>query len=148
MLFGSKVKIINKSHHPLPEYKTPGTVGMDLRAYLEESIKLDSLERKLIPTGLYIELPQGFEAQIRPRSGMSIKHGLSLINAIGTIDSDYRGELMIPLVNLSKDSYVIEDGERIAQLVISEVVQAILVEVDEITDTSRGDGGFGSTGSL
>lgn len=143
-----KVKIINKSHHPLPEYKTPGSVGMDLRAYLEESIKLDSLERKLIPTGLYIELPQGFEAQIRPRSGMSIKHGLSLINAIGTIDSDYRGELMIPLVNLSKDSYVIEDGERIAQLVISEVVQAILVEVDEITDTSRGDGGFGSTGSL
>ncbi len=143
-----KVRVINKSHHPLPEYKTPGSAGMDLRAFLEEPIKLDSLERRLIPTGLFIELPQGYEAQIRPRSGMSIKHGLSLINAIGTIDSDYRGELMIPLVNLSKESYIVEDGERIAQLVFSAVIQANLEEVEVIGETSRGSGGFGSTGSL
>lgn len=143
-----KLKIINKSHHPLPEYKTPGSAGMDLRAYLDQPIVLGSLERRLIPTGLFIELPQDFEAQIRPRSGMSIKHGLSLINAIGTIDSDYRGELMIPLVNLSKDSYELVDGERIAQLVISPVVQAELVEVEQLDETHRADGGFGSTGKL
>ncbi|NLY72286.1 MAG: dUTP diphosphatase [Tissierellia bacterium] len=143
-----KLKIINKSHHPLPEYKTPGSAGMDLRAYLEEPVVLGSLERRLIPTGLFIELPKDYEAQIRPRSGMSIKHGLSLINAIGTIDSDYRGELMIPLVNLSKDSYELVDGERIAQLVISPVVQAELVEVDQLDETHRADGGFGSTGKL
>ena len=143
-----KLKIINKSHHPLPEYKTPGSAGMDLRAYLEEPVVLGSLERRLIPTGLFIELPKDYEAQIRPRSGMSIKHGLSLINAIGTIDSDYRGELMIPLVNLSKDSYELVDGERIAQLVISPVVQAELVEVYQLDETHRADGGFGSTGKL
>lgn len=143
-----KIRIINKSKHPLPEYKTPGSAGMDLRAFLDEPVILDSLERKLIPTGLFIELPQGYEAQIRPRSGMSIKHGLSLINALGTIDSDYRGELMIPLVNLSKDTYVLEDGERIAQLVISSVVQVQLEEVDQLDETQRGEGGFGSTGRL
>lgn len=141
-----KVKIVNHSNHSLPEYKTPGSVGMDLRAHLEEPITLGSLERKLIPTGLYIELPMGYEAQIRPRSGLSIKHGLSLINAIGTIDSDYRGELRIPMVNLSKDSYTIEDGERIAQLVLAKVELAQWVEVEELEDTLRGEGGFGSTG--
>lgn len=141
-----KIKIVNTSHHPLPEYKTPGSVGMDLCAFLKEPITLGSLERQLIPTGLYIELPMGYEAQIRPRSGMSIKHGLSLINAIGTIDSDYRGELRIPMVNLSKESYTIEDGERIAQLVLAKVELAQWVEVDELEDSLRGEGGFGSTG--
>lgn len=141
-----KIKIVNTSHHPLPEYKTPGSVGMDLYAYLKEPITLGSLERKLIPTGLFIELPMGYEAQIRPRSGMSIKHGLSLINAIGTIDSDYRGELQIPMVNLSKESYTIEDGERIAQLVLAKVEIGQWIEVDCLEDSLRGEGGFGSTG--
>ena len=141
-----KIKIVNTSHHPLPEYKTPGSAGMDLCACLEKSITLGSLERQLIPTGLYIELPMGYEAQIRPRSGMSIQHGLSLINAIGTIDSDYRGELRIPMVNLSKESYTIKDGERIAQLVLAKVELAEWVEVDELEDSLRGEGGFGSTG--
>lgn len=141
-----KVKIINKSHHPLPEYKTLGSVGMDLYAYLKEPIHLGSLERRLIPTGLFIELPQGYEAQIRPRSGISIKHGLSLINAIGTIDSDYRGELLIPIVNLSKEDYTLHDGERVAQLVIAKTERAVWEEVDELEESSRGEGGFGSTG--
>ena len=141
-----KIKIVNTSHHPLPEYKTPGSAGMDLCACLEKSITLGSLERQLIPTGLYIELPMGYEAQIRPRSGMSVQHGLSLINAIGTIDSDYRGELRIPMVNLSKESYTIKDGERIAQLVLAKVELAEWVEVDELEDSLRGEGGFGSTG--
>lgn len=121
---------------------------MDLRAYLKEPIQLGSLERTLVPTGLYIELPQGYEAQIRPRSGISIKHGLSLINAIGTIDSDYRGELMIALVNLSHESYTLHDGERIAQLVLAKTEHAQWEEVDELGDSLRGEGGFGSTGKV
>ncbi len=143
-----KVKIINKSHHPLPEYKTPGSVGMDLRAFLKEPIDLGSLERRLISTGLFIELPQGYEAQIRPRSGMSIKHGISLINAVGTIDSDYRGELLIAIVNLSTENYTLHDGERIAQLVIAKTQRADWEEVQELEESLRGEGGFGSTGKL
>lgn len=143
-----KIKIINTSHHPLPEYKTPGSVGMDLRAFLKEPIHLGSLERRLVSTGLFIELPQGYEAQIRPRSGMSIKHGISLINAVGTIDSDYRGELLIAVVNLSKDNYTLHDGERIAQLVIAKTQRALWEEVEELEESLRGEGGFGSTGKL
>ena len=140
------VKIINKSSNALPEYKTQGSAGMDIRANISEVIQLSSLERILVPTGLSIELPQGYEAQIRPRSGLAIKKGLSLVNTPGTIDSDYRGEIGIILINLSKETQTIEPGERIAQMVIAKYEQANLVEVEELSDTERGAGGFGSTG--
>ncbi len=140
-----KVKIINNSGLALPEYKTEGSSGMDLYC-AEESVTLDSLERTLVSTGIFLEIPLGYEAQVRPRSGLSIKHGISLINAIGTIDSDYRGELKIPVVNLSKEPYTIKRGERIAQIVFMKVEIADWVEVEEIGDTKRGEGGFGSTG--
>ena len=130
----------------LPEYKTDGAAGMDLYAAINEPITLKSLERKLIPTGLKIELEHGYEAQIRPRSGLSIKHGITLINCVGTIDEDYRGEVCIPVVNISNEDYTIEPDERIAQMVISKVEQAELKIVTELTATSRGAGGFGSTG--
>lgn len=130
----------------LPTYQTQGAAGMDLCAFLNEPITLDSLERKLIPTGFKMELPEGFEAQIRPRSGMAIKHGITLINCVGTIDEDYRGEVCVPIVNLSKEPFTINNGDRIAQMVISPVTKAVLYEVKEITDTQRGEGGFGSTG--
>lgn len=130
----------------LPEYKTEGAVGMDLCAAISEPITLKPLERKLVPTGLKIELEHGYEAQVRPRSGLSIKHGITLINCIGTIDEDYRGEICVPIVNLSNETYTIQPDERIAQMVIAKVEQAeIKVEV-ELTETARGEGGFGSTG--
>lgn len=140
------IKIINRSKHPLPEYKTELSAGMDLTANLEEPIVLQSLERKLIPTGLFLELPAGFEAQVRPRSGLAFKHGISVLNSPGTIDADYRGEIGVILVNLSKDEFIVQDGERIAQLVIAKHEVANWEEVEELDDTSRGAGGFGSTG--
>lgn len=141
-----KVKIVNKSKHPLPEYKTKASAGMDLRANLEEAVILSPLERKLIPTGLYIELPEGYEAQIRPRSGLALNEGLGILNSPGTIDADYRGELGIIVVNLSNAVIRIEDGERICQMVINQVEQAEWLEVEQLNETSRGDGGFGHTG--
>lgn len=141
-----KVKIINKSHHPLPEYATPFSAGVDLRANIGKPIMLAPLERTLVPTGLYIELPQGYEAQIRPRSGLALKHGLAVLNSPGTIDADYRGEIRVILVNLSNENFVINDGERICQMVIAEHAQVKWEEVDSINDTERGAGGFGHTG--
>jgi len=132
----------------VPEYKTEGAAGMDLCAAIAEPIVLKPLERKLIPTGLKIELEHGYEAQIRPRSGLSIKHGISLINCVGTVDEDYRGEVCIPLVNLSSQSYVIQPGERVAQMIIAKYEQAKIEVVTELSDTARGEGGFGSTGSV
>lgn len=130
----------------LPEYKTSGAAGMDLCAAISEPITLKPLERKLIPTGLKIELEHGYEAQIRPRSGLSIKHGISLVNCIGTIDEDYRGEVLIPVINLSNEEYVIQPDERIAQMVIAKYEQAQIEVVEVLSETARGEGGFGSTG--
>lgn len=141
-----KVNIINKSKHPLPEYKTKSSAGMDIRAYLSETVVLQPLERKLIPTGLFIELPEGYEAQMRPRSGLALNEGLGLLNSPGTIDADYRGEIGIIVVNLSNNAVSIKDGDRIAQMVINKVEQAEWVEVEELTGTERGAGGFGHTG--
>ena len=132
----------------LPEYKTEGAAGMDLCAAIDEPIELKPLERKLIPTGLKIELEHGYEAQIRPRSGLSIKHGITLINCVGTIDEDYRGEVCVGIVNISNDTYTIQPDERIAQMVITKYEQAKLEVVTELTDTERGEGGFGSTGKV
>lgn len=140
------VNIINQSHHALPKYQTAGSAGMDLCAFLTETITLQPLERTLVPTGLFIELPQGFEAQIRPRSGMSIKKGITVINAPGTIDSDYRGEIKIPIVNLSSVAQTIEDGERVAQMVIAKHETISWTEVNLLGETERGAGGFGHTG--
>jgi dUTP pyrophosphatase len=142
------IEIINKSKHPLPEYQTSGSAGLDLRAELTAPVSLEPLERKLIPTGLFIALPEGYEAQIRPRSGLSFKRGLTLVNAVGTIDSDYRGELMIPLINLSKEVQTIEDGERIAQMIIAQYQQVHLIQVDILNETERGAGGFGHSGTV
>lgn len=141
-----KVKIVNHSRHPLPEYKTKASAGMDIRANLNEIITLKPLERKLIPTGLFIELPEGYEAQIRPRSGLALNEGLGLLNSPGTLDADYRGELGVIVVNLSNAVITIEDGERICQMIINKVEQAEWVEVDELSDSERGKGGFGHTG--
>jgi len=141
-----KVKIVNKSHHPLPHYATASSSGMDLRAFLTEPVELRPLERKLIPTGLYIALPEGYEAQIRPRSGLAIKHGISVLNTPGTIDADYRGEIGVILVNLSSETYIINDGERICQMVIASCTQAEWQPEDLLDDTERGAGGFGHTG--
>ena len=132
----------------LPEYKTEGAAGMDLCAAIDEPIELKPLERKLIPTGLKIELEHGYEAQIRPRSGLSIKHGITLINCVGTIDEDYRGEVCVPIVNISNDTYTIQPDERVAQMIIAKYEQAKLEVVTELTDTERGEGGFGSTGKV
>lgn len=140
------VKIINKSHHPLPQYATPLSAGMDLRANLEEPVTLAPLERKLIPTGLYMALPAGYEAQVRPRSGLAIKKGITVLNSPGTVDADYRGEVCVILVNLSNEPFVVEDGERIAQMVIAKHEQPELVEVDTLDETERGAGGFGHSG--
>lgn len=140
------VKIINKSHHPLPQYATPQSAGMDLRANLEEPVTLAPLERKLIPTGLYMALPAGYEAQVRPRSGLAIKKGITVLNSPGTVDADYRGEVCVILVNLSNEPFVVEDGERIAQMVIAKHEQPELVEVDTLDETERGAGGFGHSG--
>lgn len=130
----------------LPQYETEGSAGMDLRAFLETPITLSPGERNLIPTGLFIELPKGYEAQIRARSGLSIKHGLTMVNGIGTIDSDYRGELKIPMINLGQESFTINNSDRIAQMIISSYEVAALIQVDSIQDTTRSDGGFGHTG--
>ena len=141
-----KIKIINKSKHPLPEYKTKLSAGMDIRANINEIVTLKPLERKLIPTGLYIELPEGYEAQMRPRSGLALNEGLGLLNSPGTIDADYRGEIGIIVVNLSNTMVTIKDGDRICQMVINKVEQAQLIEVDTLDETERGTGGFGHTG--
>lgn len=142
----TQVKIINKSSHALPNYETEQSAGMDLRANLNEAITLGSLERAIIPTGLYIELPCGYEAQIRPRSGLAAKKGITLLNSPGTIDADYRGEIGVILVNLSKDPFTIENGERIAQMVIAKYEQVVWNPVDALSSTTRGENGFGSTG--
>lgn len=141
-----KVNIINRSSHNLPAYETIASAGMDLRANLETSITLKPLQRALIKTGLFIELPVGYEAQIRPRSGLAYKKGITVLNSPGTIDADYRGEVGVLLVNLSDEEFVVEDGERVAQMVIASHVQAEWVEVEVLGDTDRGAGGFGSTG--
>lgn len=140
------VNIINKSSNELPAYATEGSAGMDLRANLDQAITLQSLERMLIPTGLFIELPDGYEAQIRPRSGLAIKQGITCLNSPGTIDSDYRGELKVILINLSNEPQLLSHGDRIAQMIISSVDKANLILVQEINSTNRGEGGFGHTG--
>ena len=140
------IKIINKSRHALPHYETGASAGMDLRANLTESRTLKPLERSIVGTGLFIELPLGYEAQVRPRSGLAAKKGITVLNAPGTIDADYRGEIGVILVNLSHEDFTIQNGERIAQLVIARHERTEWVEVDELTETSRGEGGFGSTG--
>jgi dUTP pyrophosphatase len=142
-----KIKIVNISRHPLPSYETSSSVGMDLRANLDEPVILKSLQRVLVPTGLFIELPVGFEAQIRPRSGLAIKKGITLLNSPGTIDADYRGEIKIILANISTEDFIINDGERIAQMVIARHEKADWIEVQELLETERGAGGFGSTGT-
>lgn len=141
-----EVKVVNRGHQPLPQYATAQSAGMDLRANIDESIVLRPLERRLIPTGLYIALPEGYEAQVRPRSGLALKHGLTVLNAPGTIDADYRGEIGVVLVNLSDKDFVVNDGERIAQLVIARYEQAELQLVDVLDETERGAGGYGHTG--
>jgi dUTP pyrophosphatase len=140
------IHIRNTSPHPLPEYATIGSSGMDIRAFLQQPIELQPLERSLIPTGLFIELPQGYEAQIRPRSGLAIKHGITCLNSPGTIDADYRGEIKVILINLGNEPVTINNGDRIAQLVIQSVQQIKWVEVTTINTTERGEGGFGHTG--
>lgn len=140
------INIINKSSNPLPGYATEGSSGLDLKANLDEPIQLEPLQRKMVPTGLYLELPEGYEAQVRPRSGLAIKQGITCLNSPGTIDADYRGELKIILINLSGEMQVIAHGDRIAQMVIQPVVKALLVQVDFIQETVRGEGGFGHTG--
>ena len=141
-----KVQIINKSKHPLPKYETEQSAGMDIRANLTEPIVLKPLQRCLVPTGLYMALPKGFEAQIRPRSGLAIKKGIGVLNSPGTIDADYRGEICIILVNLSSEDFIVEDGERVAQMVIARHEQAEWDEVEVLDETERGTGGFGHTG--
>lgn len=141
------IKIINTSNHALPHYETKASAGMDLRAHLDQPVTLGSLERKVIKTGLFLELPVGYEAQIRPRSGLAAKKGITVLNTPGTIDADYRGEIGVILVNLSNEPFVVEDGERIAQMVIASHERAEWVEVNELSQTSRGAGGFGSTGT-
>ena len=141
-----KVQIINKSRHELPKYETPLSAGMDLRANLDTPVVLHPMERALIPTGLYIALPEGYEAQVRPRSGLALKHGITVLNSPGTVDADYRGELRVILINLSEEDFTIKDGERIAQIVIARCEQAELIPVDVLDETERGAGGFGHTG--
>lgn len=141
-----KIKIINKSKHPLPQYATPLSAGLDLRANIDTPITLQPLQRCLVPTGLYIALPEGYEAQVRPRSGLAIKKGITVLNSPGTIDADYRGEICIILVNLSNEPFVIENGERVAQMVIARHEQAEWEETDTLDETERGAGGFGHSG--
>lgn len=141
-----KLKIVNSSDNPLPVYETIGSAGMDLRAQLSEPVMLKPLQRALIPTGLFIELPDGYEAQVRPRSGLALKKGVTVLNSPGTIDSDYRGEIKVVLINLSNETTIINTGERIAQMIISKYEKVVLKEVDELNETERGEGGFGHTG--
>ncbi|SIR36695.1 dUTP diphosphatase [Pontibacter lucknowensis] len=141
------VKVINQSKHALPSYQTEHSAGMDLRANLEAPVTLKPLQRALIPTGLFIELPEGHEAQIRPRSGLAYKHGISIVNSPGTIDADYRGEIKVLLVNLSDQEFVVEDGERVAQMVVARYERVAWAQAEVLTDTERGAGGYGSTGT-
>jgi len=141
-----KIRIINQSKHNLPQYATKASAGVDLRANLESAVEVGSLEKVIIPTGIFMEIPVGYEAQVRPRSGLAFKHGITVLNSPGTIDADYRGEIKVILINLSKERFVIEDGERIAQLVIASHEQAEWTEVETLDETERGSGGFGSTG--
>ncbi|QHT71363.1 dUTP diphosphatase [Rhodocytophaga rosea] len=142
----TQVKIINQSRHPLPSYQTEHSAGMDLRANIEASVTLQPLQRQLIPTGLFIELPHGYEAQIRPRSGLAFKHGITVLNSPGTIDADYRGEVKVLLINLSDTAFTIENGERIAQMVIAAYEKISWQTAEALSDTARGAGGYGSTG--
>ena len=141
-----KIKIVNRGRQPLPAYATEQSAGLDLRANIEEAIVLQPMERRLIPTGLYIALPPGYEAQVRPRSGLALKHGITVLNSPGTIDADYRGEIGVLLVNLSAQPFTVNDGERIAQMVVARHEQAELVEVEALDETERGAGGYGHTG--
>ena len=140
------IKVVNRSRHELPHYETPASAGMDLRANLDQVVILRPMQRAIIPTGLFIELPMGYEAQVRPRSGLAAKKGITVLNAPGTIDADYRGEVGVILVNLSEEEFVVHDGERIAQMVIARHEQATWIETDSLEDSERGSGGFGSTG--
>lgn len=141
-----KVQIINKGKQPLPQYATPQSAGLDLRANIEEPFTLHPLERRIVPTGLYIALPEGYEAQVRPRSGLALKHGITVLNSPGTIDADYRGELGILLINLSNEDFVVNPGERVAQMIVARCEQAELVPVEVLDETERGAGGYGHTG--
>ncbi|HAE12631.1 MAG: dUTP diphosphatase [Chitinophagales bacterium] len=141
-----RVPVINRSSFPLPAYATEHAAGLDLRAELKEAVTLGSLERQLIPTGIYIALPEGYEAQVRPRSGLAIKHGITMLNSPGTIDADYRGEIKVIVVNLSKEPFTIQPGERIAQLVVAQYARISWQETEDLDETERGAGGFGSTG--
>ena len=141
-----KIQVVNRGHQQLPAYATPQSAGMDLRANLDAPITLHPMERRLIPTGLHIALPEGYEAQVRPRSGLALKHGLTVLNTPGTIDADYRGDIGVVLINLSTEDFVVNDGERIAQLVIARYEQAELQLVEELDETERGEGGYGHTG--
>jgi len=141
------IQIINKSHHPLPSYETLASAGMDLRAFISEPIELKPMERRIIPTGLYISLPLGTEAQVRPRSGLAAKKGVTVLNSPGTIDADYRGEIGVILINLSTEIFIINDGERIAQMVVAQHERAQWLQVEVLDETDRGAGGFGSTGT-
>ena len=141
-----QIKVINKGAQPLPTYATAQSAGMDLRANIDSPITLKPMERRLVPTGLYISLPQGYEAQVRPRSGLALKHGITVLNTPGTIDADYRGEIMVLLINFSTEDFIINNGERIAQMVIARHEQATFIEVDILDETERGAGGYGHTG--
>ena len=141
-----QIKVINKGHQQLPAYATSQSAGMDLRANIDAPIILQPMERRLVPTGLYIALPEGFEAQVRPRSGLALKHGLTVLNSPGTIDADYRGEIMVLLINFSNEPFTINDGERIAQMVVARHEQAEFIEVEVLDETERGEGGYGHTG--
>jgi dUTP pyrophosphatase len=142
-----KIKVVNKGHQPLPQYATALSAGVDLRANIDAPITLEPLERKLVPTGLHIALPAGYEAQVRPRSGLALKKGITVLNTPGTIDADYRGEIGVVLINLSQDDFVVEDGERIAQMVIARHEQADFELVEVLDETERGEGGYGHTGT-
>jgi len=141
-----KIQVVNRGHQPLPQYATPQSAGMDLRANLSEPIVMKPLERRLIPTGLHIALPEGYEAQVRPRSGLALKHGITVLNAPGTVDADYRGEVGVLLINLSEEPFVVNDGERIAQMVIARHEQGEFIQVEALDETERGEGGYGHTG--
>ena len=141
-----KIKVVNTGHQPLPAYATPQSAGLDLRANIEAPITLHPLERRLVPTGLHIALPDGYEAQVRPRSGLALKHGITVLNTPGTVDADYRGEIMVLLVNFSNENFVVKDGERIAQMVIAQYAKATFESVEVLDETERGEGGYGHTG--
>ena len=141
-----EIKVVNKGHQPLPQYATKQSAGMDLRANLDAPVTLRPMERRLIPTGLYIALPQGYEAQVRPRSGLALKRGITVLNSPGTVDADYRGEIGVLLINLSQEDFVVNDGERIAQMVIARYEQGSLIPVEVLDETERGAGGYGHTG--